>query len=186
VLATAGQWNSFIYSRRIRENPTLATRIQQCPFLGLFHDTLASRLPPRHEQNTHSSFYLHIPHILVGDTNNTASGTASSVTGLLRFLVATLAKVVSTGVDDNGAANDALGTDQLDQLVGNASLSITLGISLEVAQVTDVALLVARGTVSLVVGVEVRTGRCAAVCVVTEGVDVHATLSVGIVAGDVP
>ena len=31
-----------------------------------------------------------------------------------------------------------------------------------------------------------RAGRGAAVGVVTEGVDVHATLSVGIVAGDVP
>ena len=32
----------------------------------------------------------------------------------------------------------------------------------------------------------VRTGAGAAVGVVTEGVDVHAALSVGIVAGDVP
>lgn len=31
-----------------------------------------------------------------------------------------------------------------------------------------------------------RTSRSASVGVVTEGVDVHATLSVGIVAGDVP
>jgi hypothetical protein len=32
----------------------------------------------------------------------------------------------------------------------------------------------------------VRTGRCAAIGVVTELVNVHATLSVGVVAGDVP
>jgi hypothetical protein len=32
----------------------------------------------------------------------------------------------------------------------------------------------------------VRTGRCAAVGVVTELVNVHATLSVGVVAADVP
>jgi hypothetical protein len=32
----------------------------------------------------------------------------------------------------------------------------------------------------------VRTGGCAAVGVVTELVNVHATLSVGVVAGDVP
>ena len=32
----------------------------------------------------------------------------------------------------------------------------------------------------------VRSGRGAAVGVVTEGVDVHATLSVGVVTGDVP
>ena len=35
-------------------------------------------------------------------------------------------------------------------------------------------------------GLTVRAGGGAAVGVVTEGVNVHATLSVGIVAGDVP
>ena len=97
-----------------------------------------------------------------------------------------LAEVISSSVDDNGTANDALGADQLDQLVCDTSLRIALTISLEVAQVTDVALLVLGGTVCLVVGVEVGTGGCAAVCVVAKGVDVHATLSVGVVAGDVP
>ena len=51
-------------------------------------------------------------------------------------------------------ANDALGANQLDQLIGDGSLSIALAVSLEVAQVTDVALLVAGGTVGLVVGVD--------------------------------
>jgi hypothetical protein len=32
----------------------------------------------------------------------------------------------------------------------------------------------------------VRTSGCAAISVVTKGVDVHAALSVGIMAGDVP
>ena len=123
---------------------------------------------------------------LVGDANNTASGTSASVTSLLRLLVSALAEVISSSVDDNGTANDALGADQLDQLVCDTSLRIALTISLEVAQVTDVALLVLGGTVLLVVGVEMGAGRCAAVCVVTEGVDVHTTLSVGVVAGDVP
>lgn len=136
---------------------------------------------------THSnSLFIRRIQFLVGDTNDTASRTASSVTSLLGLLVATLAKVVSAGVDDNGAANDALGANQLDQLIGDGSLSIALAVSLEVAQVTDVALLVAGGTVGLVVGVEVGSSRCAAVCVVAEGVNVHATLSVGIVAGNVP
>ena len=118
--------------------------------------------------------------------------------------MATLAEIVGASMNDNGAlvtsqhqgiwkkekeetyADDALGADQLDQLVCDTSLRIALTISLEVAQVTDVALLVLGGTVCLVVGVEVGTGGCAAVCVVAKGVDVHATLSVGVVAGDVP
>jgi hypothetical protein len=166
---------------------------------------------------------------LVGDTNDTASGAGTGVTGLLGLLVSALAEVVGAGVDNNGAlwksvwlyvwrkgkvtyANDALGADELDQLVLDAALGVTLAVGLEVTEVTDVTLLVAGGTVGLVVRVDwrwsahvhdcrhnivcaayqissaltVRSGRSAAVSVVTEGVDVHATLSVGIVASDIP
>jgi hypothetical protein len=105
----------------------------------------------------------------------------------------------------NTYANDALGANQLDQLIRGAALSITLAVSLEVAQVTNVALVVFGGTVGLVVWVDcvgglsacrpqtrygekrtVRSSAGAAVGVVTKGVDVHATLSVGVVARDVP
>lgn len=89
-------------------------------------------------------------------------------------------------MDDDGAADDALGTDQLDQLVGGGADGVALAISLDVAKVTNVAVLVGGSTVTLAVRVEVRAGGGAAVGVVTEGVDVHATLSVGVVAADVP
>jgi len=86
--------------------------------------------------------------------------------------VATLAEIVGASMNDNGAlvtsqhqgiwkkekeetyADDALGADQLDQLVCVASLSIALGVGLEVTQVTNVALLVGWGTVCLVVRVD--------------------------------
>ena len=145
---------------------------------------------------------------LLGDTNDTASRTSASVASLLALLVLTLAEVVGAGVDDDGAAEDALGADQLDELVRDGALGVALSIGLEVAQVADVALAVGGGAVGLVVGVDcggrmvldgcglgglllgsrltVRTGAGAAVGVVTEGVDVHATLGVGVVAGDVP
>jgi|SRR5690242_5397116 len=107
-------------------------------------------------------------------------------------------------------ANDALGANELDQLVLDAALGVTLAIGLEVTEVTNVALLVVGGTVGLVVRVDcggqlcrgccrrtrsvtggcraltVGSGRSAAVGVVAEGVNVHATLSVGVVTGDVP
>jgi hypothetical protein len=51
-------------------------------------------------------------------------------------------------------ANDALGTNQLDQLVRDVALCVTLAVCLEVAQVTDVALVVAGGAVRLVVWVD--------------------------------
>ena len=123
---------------------------------------------------------------LVGDTNDTASGAGASVASLLGLLVSTLAEIIGASVDNNGAANDTLRSNELNQLVLNASLSVTLGIGLEVTKVTNVALLILWGAVSLVVGVEVGSSGSAAIGVVAESVDVHATLSVGVVAGDVP
>jgi hypothetical protein len=91
---------------------------------------------------------------LVGNTNDTASRARTSVTSLLGLLVSALAKVVSAGVHNDGAANNALGANQLDQLVSDAALGIALAVSLEVTQVTDVALVVLGSTVGLVVGVD--------------------------------
>jgi hypothetical protein len=108
-------------------------------------------------------------------------------------------------VNDESTAENTLGTDQLDQAVGLGASSIALGISLEVAKVTDVTDGVGGSTVGLAVGVDYRrlvrdtdiasiprvgrtvgAGGGAAVGVVTELVDVEATLGVGVVASDVP
>jgi hypothetical protein len=53
-------------------------------------------------------------------------------------------------------ANDALGSDQLDKLVLGRALGVTLAIEVEVAKVTNVALLVGRSTVGGVVRVDCR------------------------------
>ena len=91
---------------------------------------------------------------LLGNTNNTASGTGAGVASLLALLVLALAEVVGAGVDDDGAAEDALRADQLDELVRDGALGVALGVGLEVAQVADVALAVGGGAVGLVVGVD--------------------------------
>lgn len=91
---------------------------------------------------------------LLGDTDNTASGTGASVASLLALLVLALAEVVGAGVDDDGAAENALRADQLDELVRDGALGVALGVGLEVAQVADVALAVGGGAVGLVVGVD--------------------------------
>ena len=115
-------------------------------------------------------------------------------------------------------ANDALGPDELDELVCDRALGVALAVGLNVAKVTDVAVVVGRAAVGLAVRVDwrftssrvshqslesgsnprppraarrrcqltMRAGRGAAVGVVTEGVDVHATLGIGVVAGDIP
>lgn len=97
---------------------------------------------------------------LLGDTNDTASRAGASVASLLALLIAALAQVVGAGVDNNGAAKDALGADQLDELVGNGAVGVALGVSLEVAQVADVALAVGGSTVGLVVRVDCGGERC--------------------------
>jgi hypothetical protein len=51
-------------------------------------------------------------------------------------------------------ANDALRTDQLDELVGGCALAIALGISLEVSEITYMANLIGGGTMSLGVRVD--------------------------------
>ena len=91
---------------------------------------------------------------LLGNADNTASGTGASVASLLALLVLALAEVVGAGVDDDGAAEDALRADQLDELVRDGALGVALGVGLEVAQVADVALAVGGGAVGLVVGVD--------------------------------
>lgn len=123
---------------------------------------------------------------LSGDTNDTTGGTSTSVTSLLGLLVATPSEVVGTGVNDQGPAQNALGTNQLNKLVLLGADGVTLSIGLEVTKVTDMALGVLRSSMGLAIGVEVRTSGGAAVGVVTELVDMEATLGVGVVALDVP
>lgn len=103
-----------------------------------------------------SLFHLALHQIddLGGNANDTAGRTAASVASLLGLLVATLAEIVSAGVDDDGAANDALSTNELDQLVSDCASGVSLAVGLEVAQVTDVTVAVRGSTVFLAVGVD--------------------------------
>jgi hypothetical protein len=58
------------------------------------------------------------------------------------------------GGENRTYADDALGADELDELVGYASLGVALTVCLEVAQVANVAGLVLGGAVVLAVGVD--------------------------------
>lgn len=68
--------------------------------------------------------------------------------------MAALAEIIGTGVDDKRTANDALGADQLNEFVFNRATRIARGIGLEVAEVTNVAVLIFRGAMLLVVRVD--------------------------------
>jgi hypothetical protein len=105
------------------------------------------------------------------DSNNAAGRTTASVSSLLGISVSSLAQIIGTIVDDNSAlrngqfslissrrkttyANDALSTNQFDKIVGYTALGNSVGISLDVTQVTDVTLRVRWSTVFLVVWVD--------------------------------
>lgn len=91
---------------------------------------------------------------LVGNANDAAGGAEAGVASLQGLLVATLAEVIGAGVDNNSAADDAVGADQLDQGIGDGALGIALGVGLDVAEVADVAGLIGRGAVGLAMGVD--------------------------------
>ena len=84
---------------------------------------------------------------LLRDTNDAASRTTASITRGLALLVPALTEVVGAGVHDDGAAEHALGTDQLDLLVRDGPLGVALAVRLEVAEVADVAFTVSGGAV---------------------------------------
>lgn len=86
--------------------------------------------------------------------SHTACRARASIASLLGLLVVTLAEVVGATVHDNGAAENALRADQLDELVRDRALGVTLAVSLEVAKVTNVTLRVRRGSVGLAVRVD--------------------------------
>ena len=56
-------------------------------------------------------------------------------------------------------ANNAVGTDELDQRVGHGALGVALPVSLDVAQVTDVSGLIRGGSMVFAVGVDYRSGE---------------------------
>lgn len=57
-------------------------------------------------------------------SHDTAGSSATGVTSLERVGVAALAEIVSTGVDDNGSANDGLGAKERNVLVCPACISL--------------------------------------------------------------
>lgn len=91
---------------------------------------------------------------LLSDTNHTASRTTARIARSLTLLVSALAQVIRASVHDNGPAQHALGPDQLDLLVRDGALGISLAVRLEVAEVADVAFAVGGGAVGFREGVD--------------------------------
>jgi len=123
---------------------------------------------------------------LLRDTDYTTSRASTGIPSLLGFGMATLAQVVGSGVDHDGPPDNAVRPDELDMAVLNATFGGTLAVGIYIPEVTNVAILILRGTVLLVEGVKVWAGRGTPVGIVSKGVNVESPLSIGIVTGDLP
>jgi len=93
--------------------------------------------------------------------------------------VATLAEIIGIGVDHNGAPYDAVGAEQRDLRIGDVDLRGTVAARLNVAQISQVTILVGGSSVLLAIGVEVRSGRHAAVGVVPKLMNVESVKALG-------
>ena len=69
------------------------------------------------------------------------------MTSGLGVVETTLAKIVSSSVDDNRATNDGVGTGQLKLSVSEVELGVSRFISFDVTQVTDMTVLKKGGKV---------------------------------------
>lgn len=72
-------------------------------------------------------------HHLSSNANDPASRSAACIPRGLALLVSSLAQIVSTRMHNDGTAEDALGTDQLDEFVGDRAFRVALAVGLEVA-----------------------------------------------------
>lgn len=104
----------------------------------------------------------------LGDANHTASQTAASIASGLAKLVATLAQIIRISVDDEGTTQNRIGATQSELGILNVNSDIARCIGHNIAQIADVTLDIFRSTVSLAKWIEVGTGRCATIGVVTE------------------
>lgn len=143
-----------------------------------------SHIPhPSYITSSHSSSH-HFQNTLclLSNANDTASGTEAGIARGLTQLVSALTQIISASMHNDRSAQDALRPDQLDLLVRDGALGVSLAVGFEVAEVADVAFAVGGGAVGLGEGVEMRSSASATIGVVTELVDVHAALGGGIVA----
>lgn len=86
-------------------------------------------------------------HALCRNANDAASRTSARISCLLALLISTLSEIIGASVHNNCTSQHALRADQLDQLVSDGALGVALAVSLEVAEITDMAVGVGGGAV---------------------------------------
>lgn len=114
--------------------------------------------------------------LLLQRNKHTASRSGTGITGLLRLFILSLTEIISSGVNNDSTlgllvfirsyiysyferkgrtySNNTQRTNQLNVLIFNGTNTISLGISLEVSEITYMANLICRSTVGLTVWVD--------------------------------
>lgn len=91
---------------------------------------------------------------LGSNADDATSRPATGISRHLALLVTAPTEIVGAGMHDDGPAEDALGPNQLDELVGDRTLGVALTVGLVVAEITDVADVVGGGAMLFGVGVD--------------------------------
>jgi len=110
------------------------------------------------------------------NADDTARDTSASIASHEGF-TCTLAEVVFVGMNDNGAADDALRSNKRYLLVSEGHVNIAQSVRNHVSQITDVSFLISRASMLKVIGVIVTASREAAICVIAKLVNMEAVLS---------
>lgn len=108
------------------------------------------------------------------------------MTSGLRVSLASLTVVVGTVVHNNRSTKNAVGTNQLHPGILLGTLGNTVRVSRNVTQISNVSLVILRGTVVVTKWVEVRTSGSTTVGVVTKSVNVETSQGIWIVTSDLP
>ena len=90
----------------------------------------------------------------LGNTNDTARWTSTSIASLLALFIAALAEVIGARMYNNSASQHTLRSDQFDELVSDGALGVARAVSLEVAKISDVTLAIGGSTMGLVEGID--------------------------------
>lgn len=119
-----------------------------------WHRFCLPHLNPHYEHLIpHPQSHISIIFHLVRNADDTTSRTSARITGLLALLAFSLAEIIGTRMHDDGTAQHALLSDQLDEAVLDAALAIAVAVGCKVSEVADVADLIGWCTV----GVNVST-----------------------------
>lgn len=105
---------------------------------------------------------------LGSQTNDAASKTSASIAGSFAEFMATNAKVIDISMYDKRTSDNVVEPIQRNQFIANVHFGHTIGIGFNVAQIADMTNSRIGSTVLFLRRIEMWSGRCASICIITE------------------